>query len=224
MSKSKFNEDFFARVREMESYTVEQLEEMILNHWKDSSESVDEVVESYLSVRKRKLNATFEWTSENVEKLLNLNQKLIDCFEKLRDEALPLIKTLRRRINEKDVFLHDVNMDARVTPYILMPDEDGKLSEPENGIELILTESLNKHCDLYVWFIFDEENAAEMIYLNKEQNWNIEPHFEGKFDNHFISQAIHDLYDHTHWSFPDMLRINHLWTELQIVHQHFENV
>ena len=62
-----------------------------------------------------------------------------------------------------------------------------------------------------------------MSYLG-DLNWNIEPHFEGKFDNHLISQGIHDLYDHAKWSFPDILKINHLETELEITHWHLENI
>jgi len=66
----------------------------------------------------------------------------------------------------------------------------------------------------------EEELSGVLLYLKPEQNWNIDPRFEGKFDEYFISQAIHDLYDHSVLSFPDILKINRLQAELQVTHQH----
>jgi len=97
--------------KKVETYTVEQIENLILDKWKNS-EIVDDELESYLSVRQRKINSTFEWTPENIEKLLLLNQKLITCFEKLRDETKAALKTLQKRMDEKDSFLHDFEIEA----------------------------------------------------------------------------------------------------------------
>ncbi|MDR1895530.1 MAG: hypothetical protein LBR10_01915 [Prevotellaceae bacterium] len=207
----------------LETYTVEQLEAMILSRW-NASETVDDELEDYLSARKRKINDAFEWTPDNIEKLLRLNQKLIGCFEKLRDEAKSIVKTFQKRIKEKDEFLHDFDIEARITPYIYVPDENGNLNEAELGMERILTDSLNEYTVLYHWYDVEGENIGDMLYLDKEQNWNDDPQFEGKFDGHFISQSIHDLYDHTCWSFLDILKINHLWADLRVVHQHFEDI
>jgi hypothetical protein len=209
----------------LETYTVEQLEDIILSRW-DASGKVDDELETYLCARKWKINDAFKWTLDNMEKLLHLNQKLIECFEKLRDEAKPVIQTFQKRIKEKDVFLHDFDMEARITPYIYVPDENGKLNEAESGMERILTDTINEYVVLFNWFVegVEGENIGEILYLNKRQNWSDDPVFNGKFDGHFISQSIHDLYDHTYWSFPDILKINHLWAELRVVHQHFEDI
>jgi hypothetical protein len=212
----------FKKMEIMETYTVEQLEDMILSRWA-VSETVDDELEEYLSARKWKINDVFEWTPNHIEKLLRLNQKLIGCFEKLRDEAKPLIQTFQKRIKEKDDFLHDFDIEARITPYIYVPDENGKFYEAESGMERILTDSINEYAVLFQWWI-DDEDLDNMQYLNKEQNWSDEPQFEGEFDGHFISQAIHELYDHTCWSFPDILNINHLWAEVRVVHQHSEDI
>jgi hypothetical protein len=218
-------ENYLKRLEELEPYTIEQVDDFILNRWA-ASEIVDDELKDYLSIRKRKINDTFEWTSENCEKLLHLNQKLINCFEKLRDEAKSVIKTLKKRINEKDDFLHDYNISAKVTPYFYMPDETGTLYEAETGMERILMDSMyeDRYVLLYCWMLIDEEDADEMIYLNKEMNWSDEPRFKGKFDGYFIFQAIHELYDHTYLSFPDILKINRLWAELEVTHQHFEGI
>jgi len=90
-------------------------------------------------------------------------------------------------------------------------------------MERILTDSLNEYL-IPRLDVHTEENINDMLYLNKEQNWNIDACFKGKFNEHFISQAIHDLYDHTNWSFYDILRINYLWTDLKIIQQNFETI
>jgi hypothetical protein len=207
---------------ELETYTVEQLEDLILSRWA-ASETVDDELETYLYARKWVINNAFEWTPDNIEKLLHLNQKLISCFEKLRDEAKPVIQTFEKRMKENDAFLHGFDTEARITPYIYVADENGTLHEAESGMERILTDSLNEYVVLFQWWV-DGEDLDDILYLNKEQNWSDEPQFKGKFDGHFISQGIHDLYDHSCWSFPDILKINHLWAEVRVVHQHFEDI
>ena len=178
-----------------------------------------------MSVRQYKINENFVWTPENIDKLLALNQKLISCFEKLIEEAKPIVKALQKRVDEKDAFLHDFEIEANIKPFILVPDEDGKLCEPESGIELILMENLPKSV-----LAFDpkrniiEDTLNENIHLKKDLNWNIDGLLRGKFDDHHISYAIHELHDHTCWSFPDILKINHLWSELRVRFQNFENV
>ncbi|GHV44716.1 hypothetical protein FACS1894180_6400 [Bacteroidia bacterium] len=89
-----------------ETYSVEDLEKIAVRaaNYKNRDE---EELEAALEVRCRKLNSTFEWTPENKEKLLQLDAKLIECFEKLKAEARTLYYTLLQRIENNDHFLHD---------------------------------------------------------------------------------------------------------------------
>ena len=154
-----------------------------------------------------------------------LNQKLINCWEKLNIEAKQALETLQSRLNKPGDFLHDFNMEAKVSSFIYVPGENGDMYEAENCIEEVLIDSLED--DNYAvnhYEYFNEECLNCIPYLNRECNWNVDSLFKGKFNEHFISQAIHDLYDHTNLSFPDILRINHLWAELRIEHQHFVEV
>jgi hypothetical protein len=146
---------------------------------------------------------------------------LINCFENIKAESEQSIKTLQKRIDEKDRFLHNFNIYAHIYPYIDMPDEDGELDEPWDGMERILMDSLERHVlDIGI----NIECLNDMIYLDKEQNWNFDLSSKGKFSEYFISQGIHELYSHTCWSFPDILRINRLNTELKIILDNDENV
>ena len=215
MEKSKF-----------EDCSVEQLEDIIMrlyNHGlyrRERTKKVKDELNEALRERQYKINRTFEWTPGNREKLLHLNQKMIQCWEKLDAEARQTRQTLQKRLDDSDGFLHDFEIEATVSSFIYVPGGDGEFYEAEDCIEEVLIDSMDlPHCGVnHTTYSGDDH---EIIYLCRDQNWNTEPLFEGHFDGHFISQAIHDLYDHTHLSFPDILKINRLWGELQVTHQHF---
>jgi hypothetical protein len=213
------------KIREAcESLTVEQLEDLILAY-RDSVKRVknDEEIGEYLLIRQRKINSIFEWTSENIDKLLRLDEKLTDCFEKLRDEASPIVQALQERIDEKDTFLHDFEIEAKVKPYILVPGEDGTLCEADSGMERILSETWGKWQFRYnCKYLFKKEK--DNLYLDNSMSWNIPPLPHEIFAAHNISYAIHVLCADTFWSFSDIVRINHLWSELKIWHQNFEDL
>ena len=214
-------EDYFEFEKKFESCTVEQLEEVILAHW-DEVQEVDQKLKDYMAIRQWKINDAFEWSPENMEKFLSLNQQLISCFEKIKKEAEAIIQTLQKRIDGEDDFLNGFYIDACVTPYIYVPDEVGTFWEAENGMEMILSEALNEFELPRLDWISKVEDLNDIIYLNRNCNCNKEPHFKGKFEGHFISHAMHDLYDHSCWSFSDIIRINKLWTEIKVIHQHIE--
>ena len=69
-------------------HTVQQLDHLIISHW-EHVHDVDAKLKELLSARKSKINSVFEWTPENIDALLRLNQRLTNCFEKVRDEAKP---------------------------------------------------------------------------------------------------------------------------------------
>jgi len=75
--------------------------------------TANEKLEEYLSERQNKMNENFEWTPENIDKLLALNNKLTTCFEKLVKEATPIVKALQKRLDEKDVMLQPRLLQSR---------------------------------------------------------------------------------------------------------------
>jgi len=225
--KTETFEQWEKRWEELTSYSVERLEEMILERWNPVAMDKDEKFTDYLYARKWKINNAFEWTPENMEKLILLNQKLVECWEKLDAEAKQTLKTIKKRLDKSDNFLHDFNMEAVISAFIYVPDENGEFYEADGGIEEVLNFSMpddgivNSHryhiCDI-------DKPPSDIIYLDRKQNWNTHPQFDDKFNEHYISQAIHDLYDHTCWSFPDILRINRLWVELKVDYQNIVEI
>ncbi|MCL2074389.1 MAG: hypothetical protein FWH18_10730 [Marinilabiliaceae bacterium] len=201
--------------------TMEELENDIITRWKHAEKKTeaDEQLEEYLDIRRYKMNKNFEWTPENIDKLLALNQKFISCFEKLIEEATPVVKALQKSINDKDSFLHDFEIEANIKPSILVSDEDGEMCEPDDGIEQILMANLPEHIlNFNPKHYIIEDNINNNIHFNKELSWNIE-WLDKISDDHYICYAIHELCHHTCWSIPDILKINNLWSQLRVVYQ-----
>ena len=204
-----------------ENYSVKELEDVIIRLYKQEKRKRVEFkgeLEDALYERQRKLNQSFEWTPENKEKLLLLNQKLIECWEKLDVEARQMLKTIKNRLNKTDNFLQDYNLEAVVEAAICFSDENGKCCAAEDCIEEVLNDSLHRNYAVNYESCFRDDKP--IIYLDREQNWNKHHWFKGNFDEHFISQAINDLYDDSYLSFPDILKINNLWAEVRVDYQH----
>jgi hypothetical protein len=200
----------------LECLSVEELESLL-------ADVNFELFSAALHCRKRKLNETFCRTPENIEKLLALDGKLVSCFEKMKTEASSIFETLTKRIDNKDDFLHDFYLEMKVTPFILVPDAEGKLVPPKDGIYQILMDNLPEY--LLFTMIDDIKSLDYILCLNTSLNWNEDAALNwglsrGELSEHYISDAIHELYDHTLLSIPDILRINHLWAEVTVYHQH----
>jgi hypothetical protein len=208
----------FLSEEELENCSIEQLEELAV------LEKDDEQLEDILRARKYKLNRQFEWTPENKARLLHLNDKLMDSFDKLKAEAIAVLQTLQDRVNAKDGFLHDFEIEANVTPYFYEEAEDGERYEKDTGIEEVL---MRKWEDWLLDFSvsnIEAFNSVNELYFDKKMNWNIEI-LTGEFDDSYISFGIHELCTHTTgWSLQDVLKINHLWVELKVIYQHFTDV
>ncbi|GHT03772.1 hypothetical protein AGMMS49525_09400 [Bacteroidia bacterium] len=217
------NEERVFKLKELyESYSIEDLERKVYNAMRTEDE---EELEAALSIRQWKLNESFEWTPENKAKLLQLNAKLIECFEKLKAEASIHLEIIeRRRQDANDAFLDWFEIEAKVKPYIFYEMDGCKGTfEFDSPIAEVLDADWNDIVNLS-FSANNKDILNHILYLNREQNWNTDHRFKGNFDEHFISQGIHDLYDHTNWSFHDMLKINHLEANVAVVYQHFEEI
>ncbi|MDR2130512.1 MAG: hypothetical protein LBP56_05015 [Odoribacteraceae bacterium] len=80
----------------LKTYSIEKLEKIA---FRANQKRDEEMLESALRTRAWKLNETFDWTPGNKEKLLRLDVKLMDCFEKLTAEARIVFEALQQRIH-----------------------------------------------------------------------------------------------------------------------------
>jgi hypothetical protein len=210
-------------------YSFEQLENMALHNiqlMRKKEERHKNAIEEMLFVRKMKLNNEFVFTQGNIEKILRLNQRFMECFEKLKKESAAIVEELEAKINNNDPFLQDYEIEAKVTPFILAQDEDsGECVEPHSGIYELLRDVLpdfilqfDPRC-LLKQHQFYQENE---IHCDKSTNWNnLVGAKNGELADHYISYALHELYDHTLYSISDILKINELWVEIKVTYQNF---
>ena len=217
----------FTFEEKLESYSVEKLEEFIIQAYQQSFDNqamknCKKQIIIALNVRRRMLNNKFEWTTENKEKLLLLNNKLMECFEKLKTEALAIAQACNKRIEAKDNFLHDFEIEGYVQPYIYEYRNGKYYEKEEDGIEEVLEDYWGER--LLCFNARDIKKINDNIFFNKKLSWNIEL-LKGIFNEHDISYAIHCLCMHADgWSLQDILRINHLEAELRVLYQHSKDI
>ena len=61
------------------------------------------LLKTILCERFRKINIDFQWTNENKDKILQLNDKITQVFEKAYNEALSAANELENRINSRSL-------------------------------------------------------------------------------------------------------------------------
>jgi hypothetical protein len=172
--------------------------------------------------RVMKLDNNFEWTNENKQKLLNVNDKLMQVFECAYNEALSVAGELENRIKNNDTFIKDYEIEIKMTPYT----SDRFYNDDANGnkIGYILSEP-NPPLSL-INFSFGHTNFhhEKPIYMDKTMNWNIQ-YFGDAFKDNYICYEIHELLDTHIWSLYDIINIDKIRADVEVIHQHYiENI
>lgn len=218
---------------ELECYSVEELERLAVElHEKYSSvsrrmkrgelTSLDFInskpeLEQVLQHRKRKLNSTFRFTAETALRFVEISDLLTDCYMQALAEAKPVIKALDKRIEDKDAFLHDYEIELKMHVFVADPWEEspgayGVLQEITSGDGAVLKAN---------------GRGDGNPYQPDESNWNdIDElrHHKKELADHYIGYAMHELYSHSQWSLPDILKITQLWAEVVVTRQHFKHM
>jgi hypothetical protein len=134
---------------------------------------------------------------------------------------MTIFQPLQNRVDAKDGFLHDFEIEAYVIPVICSEEEDGNCYEPEDGVESILFDYWDDWC--LKFYIHEGGNFDDISYCDRTLNWNIQKLEGGIFNEHYISFSIHELYHHTiGWSFFDIVKINHLMADIKVIYQHYK--
>jgi hypothetical protein len=167
-----------------------------------------DICKEAMKIRYRKLNDAFEWTSANCERLLYLNNHLIDIFEKLKNDASNIMQRLCQQVADAKF-----NISGAIRPRFYSLNQYGKPDERiYSGIEAILMDRMFHVYDMLGWE--DVSSLDHLPYFDYSRNWNIEL-LSGHFGDNYISYAMYELTQHcTGWSLPDILRIN--WFDMGI--------
>ena len=186
-----------------------------------------DLIEDILNIRRRKLDDNFIWTDYYKKQFLELNETLMNGFSMAYDEAKAQFQILKERINRKDSYLNGFNIDIKLSPLILEPNEDDYiLEERGNGICYLLYNILpdTLWADS-VYYENDNLNDLNMKkYENDDENYNINEYLGNKqFADSFICWGMYDLLSCSSkvLSWYDILKINEIWVEVNITHQHF---
>ena len=242
MTKVKYN-NLRAQVQKIEekilAITGENVEYNMA--WTRSQRKCEQV-KRLIWKRKHLLDKMFVATTEEVKRMEQLNNRLLDLTQKMlfRTEALyrnlmtatydpefddevEVEGSLRFSLNGQSSVLPMANDDYYGSDFYemfcvidwLYTCEQLKLEEVENCWCLLSPANYRPEMTREELGIKDD--------LNDGQTWyeSVQPASD-KLSHLCICHAIHDLSDHKPYSIPDILRMNDFCVEVNIKHQHWE--
>jgi hypothetical protein len=202
----------------VKKYSIEMLE-LLAQKMYEKSYKRDDFLDIILSERVVKLKDNFEWTNENKQKFLNVNDKFMQIFESAYNEALAAAFELEKRIKNNDKFIKDYEIEIKITPYM-----GGQFyDDTKNNFGYVLSEpKLNRSTINYSFghLSYDREIKEKPVYLDKSENWNIE-YLGNTFKDNYICYEIHELLTNK-WSFYDIINIEKICVDVEVIHQYYE--
>ncbi|RRJ98933.1 hypothetical protein Ga0100231_001190 [Opitutaceae bacterium TAV4] len=215
--------------RKLEDYSIEELEslaidldskyqdlEKCLKRYGDIPSNADlrrvrnePSLNDVLLERQRRLNDDFRFTPKRVVRFIKINDHLTESFEKAWNEARPIIRDLDQRIQNKDPFLKDYEVELKLKPYI---DKPGIYELLEDIIHASPVE-LRHYC---------EKSYCSL----QDLNWNEDVplcHYS-QLANYHIGYPMHELSNHSMWSLPDILKTIRIQMDVTITRQHFADI
>ncbi|KAA6303689.1 MAG: hypothetical protein EZS26_000240 [Candidatus Ordinivivax streblomastigis] len=211
----------------LSGYSVKELEDsaMFLERACSREHTPEyKLLELLLTHRKWKLDAEFVYTPTAIEKILRLDDKLMDCQEKLCKEAEQELVRLQQKKQSNNAFYddYDYEVECKITPYIFARDtqQGGILYDAYDGIDEILS------CIQFKYMLhFSGENREQLryyAYFKEKLNWNeCDMPSQVESADFYISWGMHELCGHSLFSLSDILRINYLGGETKTIQQHF---
>jgi hypothetical protein len=170
-----------------------------------------------------KLDSNFAWTDNYKKQLLELNQIVMNGFSKALDEANIQFLILKERLNYKDSYFKDFNIEIILEPYIPETNKyKGKYKKREEGIYTILNDMLP---DILLSYSLDDEYKR---YMYDNENYNVNKYLgKRNFKDNFICRAMFSLiYTCKHiLSWYDILKINEISIKARVIHHYnYKNI
>lgn len=213
----------------LENFSVKELEKISVylyeRHDKYIERDVWELVKDILRVRKKKIDKSFAWSEESMQKFIKINDELTKTFETAYNEALASARKLEERINNNDPLIKSYEIDILIEPYAWLENQD------KDGYTFthVLCEPLNDYQSIkdgfdYLNFERYEERRLLPIYLDKSMNWNNAPQIKGVFpDDVYIGYCIYQLFDGI-WSLTDIENIYTILAEIKVTQEFFKDL
>ena len=205
---------------------TKSLQKNMADEWgRENCKKEKELLEDMLSVRCSILDYHFVWTDYYKKQLLELNKKIMNSFSMAYEEAKAQFRILKERINLNDSYINGFNIEIKLIPFILEPDEKGNfILNEKDSIYQILLDMLP--ASLWAEIAYYEHDDIDNLKPRKyeEDGTNYAVHFGiENFDDGFICKAMYDLYNNSRniLAWYDFLKINEIWAEVKVTHQHF---
>ncbi|GHV86568.1 hypothetical protein AGMMS50230_21760 [Spirochaetia bacterium] len=184
-----------------------------------------EIIDEMLLVRYKKLNRKFEWSKENIERIVTVSNMFLKCWEDGFNRAKKMIDLLYTNGEKKADFYDVYDIDIKLTPEILLFDkETGEYDYPFHDIYSVLMDHQHPEDELVINIgesyynpgTKDEGGFWDDIHLNHDLSWNIEGFGDIDLAEHYICYAIHILYSHHEWANEDIMKIKNIHVAVEI--------
>jgi hypothetical protein len=219
----------------LKTYSTEQLKDIVENKlelsfidYNEYSSFLDEkscpsketLLGAVLEARKKKLDDAFIPTPEHIRRMLDVNDQFFLSFEKARNEAHEIMKELDNRLENKDDFLKEYEIEVVLTPYIEYSNSKDERRESGCNIYTIISES-----DIYLRSRISscQDNRYDIIcwyFLDPDLNCNTDMGTISTFlHGYHINFALHELWENSFFSLEDIMNIGTIWIDVNVSHQ-----
>jgi hypothetical protein len=149
-----------------------------------------------------------EMTREQRLFLVDLNNRLSEIEQRLKKEALEIINSVNKRIEDDADWINDYEIECTVEFYLR--EDDPAYSDDEDNILAEFTEGISIL------------RYAARSLLASDRNWNdtgiTDMDNPDRREHH--CWFYHQLYDHAKISWDDVLRIGDIWVDINLTLQH----
>lgn len=167
------------------------------------------MTEDELYQRKIALNKCFEWSKENIQRILNLNdavfQKYLEAYEKVHQ-----VKNDLENLSKTGCSIYD---DYRIECEVLFCP-----SEEKYGCDYEIFETLeNYHANIGNTIIIAKDKKSDKFsiplenqekYFLQDLNWNIGIFNRPEFENIKIAYFLHNFFHDGNYALEDLLKMN----------------
>ncbi|GMO41632.1 MAG: hypothetical protein Ta2F_17580 [Termitinemataceae bacterium] len=197
----------------IDSFSLTYLEQLALHYYSIhpnfekpfSCEVAPDVLGSLMFRRRGFLNNSFKETPQNITRYLLINDHVNSCVHNVELE----VKRITNRFKNNEIKF----MQIRLEPLILDTDSDlqtNKLSKDMNDLLQKMLPEIScprtpPLCGCWA------DSHANSCGINPD-----------KLNGAYVCYAMHELWDHTCWSLPDILRINCISVTIDVEDWHYE--
>ena len=156
----------------------------------------DEKLKEMLAERKHRLNANFVWTPENKQKIIELNNGLLERYREAYNELVRITNEFEERYRTGDNNYKDYTIDVEF--WYNAPETD---NEEENDLQSNLCEETNFWGPSLSSRSYNRDKGLMIEPFEKamfidEQSWNENPFNVKELDDTYIYYFMHDIFDH----------------------------